>query len=74
MNDEIAHPIRICVSILLLVVLSSCTITEEGKGPLKVGVLVSLTGQDAYFGDTIQKGIVLANKNRDVELIIEDFG
>jgi branched-chain amino acid transport system substrate-binding protein len=48
------------------------TIGEDKK--LKVGVIISLTGKDAYFGSVIQKGMLLANKDNSVELIIEDFG
>ncbi|MBD3252471.1 ABC transporter substrate-binding protein [Candidatus Pacearchaeota archaeon] len=43
---------------------------EDDK--LRVGAILTLSGQDAYFGDIIKKSLVLANNN-ELELIIEDF-
>ncbi|MBW2990395.1 ABC transporter substrate-binding protein [Candidatus Woesearchaeota archaeon] len=63
---------------LLLVLIGGCTQTPTAQviaqDKVKVGALVSLTGQDAYFGNTIHKGLLLAAKNKDIELIIEDYG
>jgi branched-chain amino acid transport system substrate-binding protein len=41
---------------------------------LKVGAVLSLSGKDAYFGEALRQGMLLANKNNSVDLIVEDFG
>ncbi len=71
--------LAIAILTLTIIFLSGCTqaptgaVIKEEKQKLKVGVLSSQTGDFAYFGSTISKGLMLANKNNDVDIIIEDI-
>lgn len=63
------------IVILIIIVLIIVFIPkEQEKTKLKVGAILPLSGSDAYFGESLRKGLVLANKDNSIELIIEDYG
>lgn len=60
--------------LLFLIAIPLTTTKNDASEKLKVGVILPLTGRDAYFGESIRKGLELANKNNSVALVVEDFG
>ena len=79
MNKILKVVIWIVVAVLVIWGIYSIS-TEESPSKIseesiKVGVILPLSGSDAYFGEQLRKGLELADKKDDsVEMIIEDFG
>lgn len=74
-----AKTTKIIIGVIVVIIVIGGIWYGAGRKPtdkqtIKIGAIVSLTGKDSYFGTVIQKGMLLANKDNSVDLIIEDFG
>jgi len=60
------------VMIILIVWIIVATRGGQLSGPLKIGVIVPLSGPFADYGEDVKKGILAAGTSTDIQLVFED--
>lgn len=75
MKSRLLLPLTFLIT--LLIIFSGCGSKNQVTGqvvkePLKVGILIPLTGDAASYGENVKNGIELANNELNFKLIYED--